>query len=158
MEKNDFKRPFKVVQSKETFCYTFFRKKYGRMFFIGCQRGENMLSMLLNEKTEQKRTPFKEGDLYKVVSAFGETFELYYGYYEECERENMTVEPMPIYPDFTREPKYTKEDFAFVTKMQDACRHYIGRPGKNQECAECQYYAHGDELLGICTCKENKRE
>ena len=28
----------------------------------------------------------KEGELYRVVRAFGKTFEIYYGYYEESDR------------------------------------------------------------------------
>ena len=28
----------------------------------------------------------KEGDLYKVITIYGKTFELYYGYYEEKDR------------------------------------------------------------------------
>ena len=105
---------------------------------------------------ETRGAPFREGDLYKVVVLHGHSFPLYYGYYEEFERENTSVEPMPIYPDFLKKPKYTQDGYPFVTKMQDACTHYKGISNEFSECAECEYYLHGDELLGICTCPENK--
>lgn len=98
----------------------------------------------------------KEGSIYKVINLYGQEFVLYYGYYEECERLSPDIEPMPIYPDFVKEPKYTPEGFPFVTKMQDACRHYKGKDTKFKDCAECNHYLHGDELLGICTCFKNR--
>ncbi len=99
----------------------------------------------------------REGALYKVVDLHGQQFPLYYGYYEEWERENPGVEPMPIYPDFLAQPQYTPEGFPFVTKMQDPCKHYQGEAGSYHDCAECSYYRHGDELIGICVCPENKQ-
>ena len=108
------------------------------------------------DPADREVTP-AEGELFKVLEVHGGRFEIYYGYYEECERNNPVVDPMPIYPDFTEQPQYTADGFAYVTKMQDACRYYEGKPGKFNDCAECQYYLHGDELLGICTCPKNKR-
>lgn len=98
-----------------------------------------------------------EGDLYKVLCVEGEAFPLYYGYYDECERNNVMVEPMPIYPDFLREPRYTAAGFPFVTKMQDACGYYDGHHDGCAECAECIWYRHGEELLGTCGCLKNKQ-
>ena len=97
-----------------------------------------------------------EGNLYKILQVGGRAFPLYYGYYDECDRRNILVEPMPIYPDFLEEPSYTAEGFPFVTKMQDACGHYVGIENGCEECAECFWYRHGQELLGICVCPENK--
>lgn len=97
----------------------------------------------------------KEGDLYKVVNLHGHIFELLYGYYEDCERNNPNVDPMPIYPDFLKEPRYTPEGLRFVTKMQDACKHYKGCAATEKDCAECEFYQHGDELLGVCVCPQN---
>lgn len=102
--------------------------------------------------------PQSEGALYRIIEIFGEVFEIYYGYYEECERENPNVEPMPIYPDFLINPQFTKDGYPFVTKMQDACRFYKGKPSKFSECAECSYYRHGDDFLGICGNDKNKRK
>ena len=102
--------------------------------------------------------PLKEGDLYKKIEIFGEIFEIYYGYYEKRERDNLQIEPMPIYPDFIINPKFTKDGYPFVTKMQDACAYYKGKPSKYSECAECEYYRHGDDFLGICSHGKNKSE
>ena len=115
-----------------------------------------MLTTLFPQEMQDNALVPKEGELYKVINLHGHTFPLYYGYYEACERENPAVEPMPIYPDFLKEPRYTSEGFAFVTKMQDSCKHYKGKPGVFNECAECQHYLNGEELLGICTCSKNK--
>lgn len=114
--------------------------------------------MLNNHFLKNTAEKVKEGDLYKVLNISGRNFKLYYGYYEECERENPAVEPMPIYPDFIKSPEYTDSGQAFVTKMQDACKHYKGKADKFSECAECQYYSHGDDLIGICTCQQNKKQ
>ncbi len=99
----------------------------------------------------------KEGDLYKILSISDCTFKLYYGYYEEYERENPAIEPMPIYPDFLKAPRYTDDGFPFVTKMQDACKRFKGKADEFSECAECEHYLHGDDLIGICTCHQNQK-
>ena len=95
----------------------------------------------------------KDGDLYKRVTVFGRTFELRYGYYVEYERSS--GEPIPIYPDFTLTPEYTKNGYPFVTQMQALCPH-----GKSKFsdgcCVDCKYYHHGDDLIGICTCEKNR--
>jgi len=101
--------------------------------------------------------PCKEGDPFKDIRVLGEIFPIYYGYYEYVERGNPLVDPMPIYPDFLKNPVYTKDGKPFVTKMQDACQYYEGTYVGNRDCAECAYYIHGDELLGICGCSKNCR-
>lgn len=96
----------------------------------------------------------RDGDLYKTVELHGEVFELRYGYYEEFERDK--GEPIPIYPDFKRNPKYTNEGYPFVTQMQELCEF-----GKSKFddgcCGECAYYEEGNELIGICTNIKNKK-
>ncbi len=114
--------------------------------------------MLNNPFLTNATEKVKEGDLYKILNISGCTFKLYYGYYEECERENPAIEPMPIYPDFLTTPKYTDDGSPFVTKMQDACKHYNGKVDEFSECAECQHYSHGDDLIGVCTCHQNKKQ
>lgn len=99
----------------------------------------------------------KEGDIYKVIKLHEQQFELRYGYYEECEREDPTQEPMPIYPNFLDLPMFTPEGFPFVTKMQDVCPHFDGVPSSFSECAECGFYCHGDDLIGICSCPARKQ-
>lgn len=99
-----------------------------------------------------------EGTLYKVLTVSDRYFPLYYGYYDDCDRRNPMIEPMPIYPDFIQQPCFTSEGHPFVTKMQDACKHYLGIVNGCEECAECAWYRHGEELLGICTCPKNRKE
>lgn len=116
-----------------------------------------MLKKLFSHNSPPPVVP-KEGDLYKILHIHGQRFELAYGYYEACERENPAIDPMPIYPDFIKNPRFTNEGYPFVTKMQDTCAHYDGKRSCFSECAECYYYSHGDDLLGVCVCPKNKRE
>ena len=118
-----------------------------------------MFSKLIqNDLPQQKAIP-KEGDLYKVVNTYGRTFELKYGYYEECDRHSPLVRsPVPIYPDFTKEPVYTDDGTPFVTMMQDVCPFYKGEKKRTADstCDECKYFGHGEDWFGICTCPKNK--
>ncbi|MBE6770285.1 MAG: hypothetical protein E7548_05980 [Ruminococcaceae bacterium] len=98
-----------------------------------------------------------EGAIYKILCIEDNTFEIRYGYYAEIEKKNPAVEPMPIYPDFIKNPKHTKEGFSFVTKMQDACGHYKGKFARFKECAECEFFKEGQDLIGICTCTKRKK-
>ncbi len=117
-----------------------------------------MLRSILSPDTATSGAAHSEGELYKILNIDGCIFEIKYGYYEECDRKNPVVEPMPIYPDFIKNPVYTSDGSPFVTKMQDVCRYYNGKDIVDKECAECEYYRHGDELIGICTCFVNKKE
>ena len=122
-------------------------------------KGANMFSkMIQNDLPHQKVIP-KEGEVYKVVNTFGKTFEIRYGYYEECDRHSPLAEsPVPMYPDFIKEPVYTDEGTPFVTMMQDACVSYRGESKKTPDttCAECKYFQRGEDWFGICKCSENK--
>lgn len=100
-------------------------------------------------------TVFKEGDLYKIITLFGKTFELRYGYYDDIDRNSKFSEAIPIYPNFLKFPIYTKEGYPFVTQMQDICEFYEGDKD-SEECINCKHYKHGDDLLGICVCDFNK--
>ena len=97
----------------------------------------------------------KEGDLYKVIHIFGHSFELRYGYYSDTERHGRYSEAVHIYPDFRTVPLYTQDGYPFVTQMQDICRHYDGKENCD-DCYSCRHYCHGDDLLGICICRENR--
>ena len=94
-------------------------------------------------------TPKREGELFKVVVIENKEFPLYYGYYEECDRENPLCEPIPIYPDFIKHPIYNDEGFPFVTDMQDACENYRGARIL-EGCFGCEHYKHGADFFGIC--------
>ena len=100
----------------------------------------------------------KEGELYKKLEIFGRFFELRYGYYEQKDRENPMVNPIPIYPDFLSLPEYTEDGRPFVTKMQDACLCYRGEVTRFAECGDCEHYSHGEELIGVCENRLNRRE
>jgi len=92
----------------------------------------------------------KEGDLYKVIEAFGEHFEIRYGYYEEFERDS--GEPIPIYPDFKKDPHYTARGEPFVTAMQDMCEgaQFKASGLYDECCGNCKHFRRGEELIGVC--------
>ena len=98
----------------------------------------------------------REGDLYRVIRVFGCEFALYYGYYDERERQSQYSEPIPIYPDFHALPRYTADGYPFVTAMQDACRHFTGAHAEDG-CHGCAHYRHGEEFLGICCHRERRQ-
>lgn len=111
--------------------------------------------MITDPSPPAERGP-KEGDLYRVVTVFGETFELRYGYYDDIDRSG---EPDVIYPDFTAAPVYTREGEPFVTMMQDACDQFKGEGRRTDDttCSECAYLKRGEEWFGICTCPRNQK-
>ena len=114
-----------------------------------------MLTSLFDTQNVPKEEEHREGELYKVVTVFGKTFELWYGYYEDYERENPTVEPMPIYPNFRKEPLYTDEGEPFVTMMQDACPYYKGEKGHHN--THRQTGGCVGKLNGVFTCHSRHR-
>ena len=97
----------------------------------------------------------KNGDLYKNVEVFGKNFELRYGYYEDFEKDS--GDPIPIYPNFLKEPIYTEEGYPFVTAMQDACASSSLTKDAFGLCAECEFYDEGEEFIGICLCEQNRK-
>lgn len=118
-----------------------------------------MFAKIINNIIPPPNGEIKEGDIYKVVTTFGKTFELRYGYYDEKDRKNPLCELAVIYPDFTKAPIFTGEGEPFVTKMQDACNRYEGEEKRTDDtsCAECKYFKQGEELFGVCTNKKNKK-
>ena len=116
-----------------------------------------MLSSLFQNNIQPAEVTHEEGELYKVVTAFGKTFELRYGYYGECDRR---YEPNVIYPDFLSNPVYTDNGEPFVTMVQDACKSYSGKAKRTSDttCCECKYFHNGEDWIGICTCLKNKNQ
>ena len=99
--------------------------------------------------TEEKS--HREGELYKTVELHGKRFTLYYGYYEECDRENPLCAPIPIYPDFLKTPVFTDGGEPFVTAIQDVCGDYKGgRRSTDTTCADCEYFKKEEGWFGIC--------
>ena len=116
-----------------------------------------MLTKILLQNIEQPHTP-KEGDLYKEVTIFDKTFRLLYGYYESFERESPFNDPIPIYPDFIKEPHYTAEGIPIATAMQNVCEFYNGKNDEDSSCSDCGFFQKHEELFGLCNCPRNKRE
>ena len=118
-----------------------------------------MLSSLFHNNIQPAEVTHEEGELYKVVTTFGKTFELRYGYYQECDRQSPLCEPVVIYPDFLAEPVYTDNGEPFSTMVQDACKSYKGEAKRtsNTTCAECKYFRRGEDWIGICTFPKNRK-
>ena len=116
-----------------------------------------MINKLLGLDVEQQTPVPKEGDLFKIIQLYGKTFEIRYGFYEECDRYTRYAEPIEIYPNFIKEPQYTDDGMPFVTAVQTPCNNFCGNKNENSTCEDCFCYQHGDELIGICTCLKNKR-
>jgi len=117
-----------------------------------------MFSNLSEWNTGQRSPGPQEGDLFKIIHLHGKTFEIRYGYYEECDRHNRYAEPIEIYPDFLADPQHTAEGIPFITAIQTPCQHFSGEKDENSTCEECAFYQHGEELLAICTCPNNKKD
>lgn len=115
-----------------------------------------MSTKIIMQGTERLPTP-KEGDLYREVTISGKTFRLIYGYYESFERESSFNEPMPIYPDFIKEPHYTAEGIPIATAMQNVCEFYDGKNDEDSSCSDCGFFQRHEELFGLCNCPHNKR-
>ena len=126
--------------------------------FFAFIKESDMFSRLIQSDLQQQKAIPKEGDLYKVVNIHGRSFELRYGYYEECDRQSPLCQPVVIYPDFIQDPVYTDDGTPFVTMMQDACPYFKGEKKRTADstCDECKYFKHGDDWFGICTCPKNK--
>ena len=95
-----------------------------------------------------------------MITAYGRSFEIKYGYYEEIDRKNPNVEPMEIYPNFIENPVYSEDGIPFVTAMQISCKHFkLGRGEKDEDntCIHCVHFEQCEELLGVCKCKARRR-
>lgn len=105
------------------------------------------------QDAQDARINKKEGDLYRVITVGGRSFEIYYGYYDERDRENPLVAPIEIYPDFVNEPVYTEEGIPFAVAMQTPCEHFLGVADEDNTCYQCGHYEGREELLGLCRCE-----
>lgn len=116
-----------------------------------------MFAGLLNLDSESNSPAPREGELFKVIRLYGQTFEIRYGFYEDEDRNYHFAEPIEIYPDFIKHPVYTMDGQPFVTAIQEPCKFYDGKRHDNITCEECSYYLQGEELIGVCACPKNKR-
>ena len=115
-----------------------------------------MLKRLLKRNRSEEDGP-QEGDLYARIEHAGRTFELYYGYYEECDRYNPLVKPVPLYPDFIERPQYDDDGYPFATEMQDVCLYYVGKFHEDG-CYGCKHYRRLIDFIGLCTCEARRQE
>ena len=99
----------------------------------------------------------KEGELYDVVSVYGKTFEIYYGYYEDYERNSKYNEPVPIYPDLFSFPEYDGDGNRIVTQMQISCENYSGSADEDS-CGKCVHFKRGKNLFGLCRQDSTKQK
>ena len=133
-------------------------------YFSGIKPGDTIMGLkVIAVKGYEERIPPKEGELHKVITTHGKTFELYYGYYEEIDRQNPNTEPMPIYPNFIENPVYTDDGIPFVTAMQDRCNYFKLKAkecdeGEDNSCDNCSHYEKCEELLGVCRCKAKRKK
>ena len=98
----------------------------------------------------------REGDIHEVVSVGGHSFTIRYGYYDESERHN--ADPIPIYPCFISDPHYTREGHPLVTRIQDACEHYMSEEDTGDGwCADCIHCAGSHFEIGICQCEHRRK-
>ena len=97
----------------------------------------------------------KEGDLYGKITVYGKTFEIYYGYYEEFERNSIYNDPVPIYPDLKKNPEYTDDGLLIVTEMQAACEYYKGNE-QEDSCGRCAYFKNSENLFGCCLAEQRR--
>lgn len=100
----------------------------------------------------------KDRTLYKSIEIEGVRFDIYYGYYNENEKES-GYPPTPIYPDFSGRLQYTKNGLPFVTAYQDVCNYYqpINKETDFVGCGNCKLYESREELIGLCKAKERKK-
>ena len=117
-----------------------------------------MFTSIFKQNALQEKSKHREGELYKIINAHGKTFEIYYGYYDEADRQNPYVEPMEMYPNFVEAPVYTEKGIPFVTAMQPPCKHFKGEDDVDNTCYQCAYYEKCEELLGICRCSKNIKQ
>ncbi len=114
--------------------------------------------------TEKKRIDFtlesiqlpQEGAVYETFNIGGHSIIVYYGFYDESDREMGGL--VPIVPDFLSNPLYTEDGYPLATQTQDSCLHYKVRSQEEGDgwCADCIHYSDENSLIGICKCRKRK--
>ena len=97
----------------------------------------------------------RDGDLYKRIPLYDKVFEIFYGYYEEFEKESAFGEPTPIYPDLAQSPVYTPAGSPIVTHMQPLCP-YGDSKFPDGCCIDCSHFSPEEDLFGICQCPQRQ--
>lgn len=99
----------------------------------------------------------REGTVYKSFEIEGVTFKIYYGYESEGERAR-GWEPTPIYPDFAKQPQYTKDGIPFTIAYGGPCAQYapINADADDEWCANCHHFDQREEFIGLCGCPQDR--
>lgn len=114
-----------------------------------------MLSKILKNGGDPVQT-HNEGELFKRIELYGSTFDIRYGYYEDIDRQ---YEPYEVYPDFIKNPVYTSDGAPFVTLTQTPCAYFQKKKNAfDGDCGTCIYMEHGDGLIAVCRCPQNRKE
>ncbi len=105
--------------------------------------------------TDNKNLP-NEGDLYKIYEVEGLFFEIRYGYYKEDERGR--VEPLPIFPDFRKNPVYTVDGYMLASLIHSACPYYESIKQKPElNCGDCIHYSDHKSEIAVCKCDKRRK-
>ena len=104
----------------------------------------------------KSNSPPKEGELYKVYDIDGKVFEVYYGYYSENERGS--VEPLPIFPDFIKNPVYLKNGSPIVSRICPPCECYSPINTNCEDwCGDCKHYLNATDEISVCKCEKRRK-
>ncbi len=99
----------------------------------------------------------KVGALYKTIEIDGARLDIYYGFYNEREKE-LGYDPTPIYPNLDKNPQYTKNGLPIVAVYKDTCEHFNSLP-KTIEidgCINCKYFDKKEDCIGLCRCEHRR--
>lgn len=99
--------------------------------------------------SEQK---IKLGDLYKVITVAGRSFEIRYmdcGDYDPDSKGEI----IPDFPFFDEQPEYTDDRYPFTNLLNDSCEHYkTNEATPENTCRDCIYFKDAVEEIGVCRC------
>ena len=101
--------------------------------------------------SEEKKN-IKAGDLYKVITVAGRTFEIRYmdcGDYDPDSKGEF----IPDFPFFDEKPEYTNDRYPFTNLLNDSCEQYKTKSNRpNNTCQDCIYFKDAVEEIGVCRC------
>jgi len=105
-----------------------------------------------------EKDDYVEGEIYEVVEIEGHRFEIVCGYNGKQDKKAGIA--LPMYPNFKKTPKYTKEGYQLATCLQDGCKYYEPIPdGDNEkDCIDCKYFeSKNRSVIGICKCEKRRK-
>ena len=101
---------------------------------------------------------YKDGELYEILCVGGHRFEIYCGYLSKHDAKMKVA--VPLYPNFTKEPKYDPNGYRLTSCGTDPCRYADLMPTSSEysTCLNCRHFdriSDPPEFIGIC--KNEKR-